>query len=264
MDDPFFFAWLPLVIAIGLAFGSFATALIHRIPLGISWISEKGTATRSACPTCHATLRFYDLIPVFSWLASRGRCRHCGARVSPLYPATELATAAICLALYAAWGPQLLVLPILCAVPFLVTAFVIDWRLFILPDDTNIALAVFGALFVGIAAYMNDWQSSAWLGPVTAALLLPFTFGFAGIVLSKIRRRPALGLGDVKFLAPAGLFLGLAALPSFMVLSGLAGIATGLIRGKGRIDGPFPFGPGLIFSLLVHLFLTGLGFDYIW
>jgi len=81
-----------LVVAIpfGLIFGSFNTVAIHRIPRG-----ESVAAPRSRCPVCGTRLRNVDNIPVVSWLLLRGRCRSCGARISPVYPLTELATAGL-------------------------------------------------------------------------------------------------------------------------------------------------------------------------
>ena len=82
--------FLPLLSCAGLALGSFATVVAHRVPRGESIVSG-----RSRCPGCGATIAAYDNVPVLSWLLLRGRCRHCGERISVRYPLTELAMAAL-------------------------------------------------------------------------------------------------------------------------------------------------------------------------
>src|SRR5919201_1143356 len=77
-------------VAFGLAFGSFLTVVIYRVPLGRSIV-----APRSACPSCGATIRPRDNIPVVSYLLLRGRCRSCGVRISPRYALVELLTAGL-------------------------------------------------------------------------------------------------------------------------------------------------------------------------
>src|SRR3954454_22005804 len=77
---------VPIAFLAGLAVGSFATAVAHRVPRGISV-----AFARSECPACGAQIAAYDNVPVFSWLLLRGRARCCGARISPRYPLTELA-----------------------------------------------------------------------------------------------------------------------------------------------------------------------------
>ncbi|MCB1538670.1 MAG: prepilin peptidase [Alphaproteobacteria bacterium] len=70
---------------LGLCLGSFATALVYRLPRGLNWTTE-----RSRCPSCGHALGVPDLVPVFSWLFLRGRCRHCGTRIPARYPLIEL------------------------------------------------------------------------------------------------------------------------------------------------------------------------------
>jgi leader peptidase (prepilin peptidase)/N-methyltransferase len=83
---------MPAILALpaGLILGSFATVVAHRVPRG-----ESIAAGRSRCVSCGATVAAYDNVPVLSWLALRGQCRHCGARIPARYPLTELAMAAL-------------------------------------------------------------------------------------------------------------------------------------------------------------------------
>lgn len=256
----------PLVLIIGLCFGSFATALIHRIPRKIPWVYDGAAASnkacRSACPACDHVLGARDLVPVFSWLCAKGKCRYCAAPVSARYPVIELATAAATLLQFHAWGVGLETLPVLLAVPFLIAALLIDWDHMILPNDINIALGLLGALYV-LFRFLSD-GGGAILDSVLASLILTAVFAVTGWLLARWKGRSALGMGDIKFLPAAGLFMGMAALPSYMALSGALGIATAVFKAKIDVKQPFPFGPALIISLYIHVFLTGMGFDYKW
>src|SRR5687768_46475 len=93
-----------LAAFIGLALGSFASALSWRIPRGISWIASNGKSEHSACPACCHRLSCRDLIPLFSWLMLKGRCRYCQTPIGICYPLIELSTMVGCLAIYAIYG----------------------------------------------------------------------------------------------------------------------------------------------------------------
>src|SRR2546425_2672902 len=93
------------IFALGLTFGSFLNVCIHRMPLGLSVVYPG-----SACPGCKKPIRFYDNIPVLSWLILRGRCRNCGTRISPRYLVVELLTAILFLICYSHFGLTLALL----------------------------------------------------------------------------------------------------------------------------------------------------------
>lgn len=250
---------------LGLCLGSFATALIYRIPRNIPWITDRSAGpVRSACPSCGATLSWADLIPFFSWVFLRGRCRHCGTEIPARYPLTELAVMMLTLLQFWAWGPQPALIPVLLAVPFLVAAAIIDWEHMILPDSINISLLVLAVSYVAILTVFAGMDPSVAAAHAGAAVLICAAVWLAGMVVGRIKGRSALGLGDMKFLAPAGLFLGFPPMAAFLVTAGVAGLVTAFLWGWKGQKGAFPFGPALIFSLYFHLFLTGLGFDYTW
>jgi|MDSW01.2.fsa_nt_gb prepilin signal peptidase PulO-like enzyme (type II secretory pathway) len=95
--------------AMGICLGSFATALIWRIPRNLPWIYNKKDkkAVRSICPSCGATLGVADLFPVFSWLCLKGKCRHCHARISGVYPLTEIVWGCVGMAVFTMLGTSL-------------------------------------------------------------------------------------------------------------------------------------------------------------
>lgn len=223
---------------LGLALGSFATALAARTEKGRGWSVLTG---RSACPACGTTLRARDLAPLASWLLARGRCRHCGARVSAAYPATELACGAGACAIYALHGPSLEAAFLMAALPLLAALALVDLRAYLLPDALTLPLGLLGI------AHSPDAEHLAAAALYAA---LPWAVGWA---MSRVLKRDALGLGDVKFCAAAGAWLGLSTLPAFFVGAGVAGLALGLAwRAAGRGEA-FPFGPALIAATAVLL-----------
>jgi leader peptidase (prepilin peptidase) / N-methyltransferase len=207
----------------GLILGSFLATLILRWPAGRSIASG-----RSACDHCHAALDPLDLIPLLSWVIQRGKCRRCGARIDPLHPAVEAASAAIgaaSLALapspagfaLALLGWQLLMLAVL------------DARHYWLPHILSLILAISGLALGSIAMGALSLDASL------TDRLIGGTVGGGGLWLigtayRLIRRRDGLGGGDAPMLAAIGLWTGWMALPFILLLASFAGLAVAALR----------------------------------
>jgi leader peptidase (prepilin peptidase)/N-methyltransferase len=208
------------VFALGLAFGSFLNVCIYRLPRELSTVTPG-----SACPNCKHPVRFYDNIPVLSWLILGGRCRDCKAPISPRYLVIELLTAAIFLACYAHFGLSLAMLKY-CVFAFLLIGLIFaDAETFLLPDKMTlpgIGLGVAFSLFVPV----NDLASQLLSGfsvPVSsgvswhvfslvdalagAVVGAAFIYG-AGAIYMRFRGVEGMGFGDVKLMAMIGAFLG--------------------------------------------------------
>lgn len=255
---------LLLVCGLGLVLGSFSTALAWRVPLGKSWgvAAKPGEGRplfeRSACPRCGAVLRARDLVPVFSWLFLKGRCRRCGGSIGAWYPAAELLTLGAALACYAVMGLTPASLVVIAALPFLVALAIVDMRYMILPDQLVAALAVAGVLRLlaegAVSGFGGAFMSEAAFRLAGAAVFGGLAWGLraaAGFVLKK----EAMGFGDVKLFAVSGLWLGLPLMPLFLVGAGGAGVLWGgaqKIFFKNRF---FPFGPAIILSLYICILL---------
>lgn len=241
MADP---ALLPAwALLLGLTLGSFVAAAAWRLPQGISlW-------GRSACPSCGTVLGVRDLVPVLSWLASRGRCRHCGARVSPRYPFIELCTGALWLGcLYVLPDPaEAFTLASLGTV--LLLSSLIDLEHRYLPDE----LTAIAALLAGAPLVLGILEP---LAALTGALLFGgLSWGLRAVVSWRVGRE-AMGLGDVKLMAMAGLWLGPGLLAPFLLLAGVGGLVFALAKRLGGDTAPeVPFGPALVLSLMVLLLL---------
>jgi len=241
--------WVRVLVALpfGLVFGSFLTVVIHRVPAGESIVRP-----RSRCPSCGTEIRNRDNVPVLSWLLLRGRCHACGARISVVYPLTELATGALFVAVALryeeVWAAVLLA-------PFagvLVALAVIDARTKKLPNRIvypSLAVAAVYLVVVRVAAGGPDLVSAA----------VGFLAYGGGLLLVAFISPRGMGMGDVKLAALIGLVLGSLAL-KFVAVAAAVGILLGgvvalgaLIAGFGRKQA-LPFGPFLAAGAIVAVF----------
>jgi leader peptidase (prepilin peptidase) / N-methyltransferase len=227
--------------AFGLVFGSFLNVCIYRLPRGMSVVWPG-----SACPNCERPIRFYDNVPVLSWLILRGRCRNCGARISPRYLIVELITGALFLVCYAHFG--LTPAALKCAVfGFLLLGLIFtDAETHLLPDKMTLLGLLFG-LAISFFVPVNDLASLVLPGVVDLAVGSDVSwrlFSFADSVLGALvgasflygigaaylrwRGVEGMGFGDVKLMAMIGAFLGLRLTILTMLAASLAGSLFGL------------------------------------
>ena len=159
---------LTLTAVLGLVMGSFAACTAGRLAAG-----EDFLRSRSRCDACGHTLSPRDLVPVFSWLFLRGRCRYCGARIPARCPLTELLCAAAFLGIVLRYDVTLIAFRDLAAAVLLLIAALVDYDTGILPDGLTGALAVNFLLFAGLQGgdiWARIWQG--FLGGAAAAVPL--------------------------------------------------------------------------------------------
>jgi len=225
----------------GLAVGSFATAVAHRVPRGISV-----AFARSECPACGARIAAYDNLPVLSWVLLRGKARCCGARISARYPLTELAIGALFAAtvlVYRHDAAEAVIGLVFVAMLAIVTLTDLERR--IIPNKVLIAGAV---LCLAIALPTDPAGVPERLIAAAAAGGLFF--------LTALAYPAGMGLGDVKLAATMGLFLGRAVGPAILIalLAGsLVGIALLARHGSRARKMAIPFGPFLALGGVVAL-----------
>jgi leader peptidase (prepilin peptidase) / N-methyltransferase len=226
----------------GLAIGSFVTVVAHRVPRGISIAGP-----RSRCPSCGAPIAAYDNVPLLSWALLRGRARCCGARISPLYPLTELAVGVLfAVTVLVHWHDSVAEIAIdLVFVTMLAAITLTDLERRIIPNKILLAGAV---LCVAIAAPTDPGGMAERAIAAAAAGGLLFLVALA---------YPAgMGLGDVKLAATMGLFLGRAVAPAILVAL-LAGSIFGLAmiarHGATARKMAIPFGPFLALGGVVGM-----------
>lgn len=229
----------------GLVFGSFLTVVVHRVPRG-----ESVVRPRSRCPGCGTEIRARDNIPVVSYALLRGRCRHCGIRISAAYPLMELATGVL-FALTAVVHESLvrvfLVAPFLAA---MVAVAVIDAQRRIIPNRIIYPALLVYAPAIVLADLLTDEVQAldgalglvAYAGPLfLIALVIP----------------QGMGMGDVKLAALIGLVLGSLGLSYVLVAAGVGVIGGGvgalvamMVLGYGRRQN-IPFGPFMAAGAIV-------------
>lgn len=225
----------------GLAVGSFATAVAHRLPRGMPIGLE-----RSRCPACGAQIAARDNVPLLSWLLLRGRARCCGAPISPRYPLTELAVGVLYAATVIVYRHDAAEAAIgLVFVALLAVVTLTDLERRIIP---NKALVVGAVICLAIAVPTDP-------GGVPERLIAAAASGtlFFLVVLAYPK---GMGLGDVKLTATMGLFLGRAVAPAILV-GLLAGSLVGLVliarHGQQARKMALPFGPFLALGGIVGL-----------
>lgn len=248
---------------LGALVGSFLNVVVWRVPRG-----ESVVAPPSACPTCGRRIRWFDNVPVVSWIVLRGRCRDCGERIPVRYPLVELGTA----------GAWVLVgwwflrdLPIVDAVPMI--ADLLEAAAFLWLASAGIALAlidldvrrlpnpIVGTTAVSVVVLLS---ASAALQGAWSALLLALigavALGVLYLILA-VAVPGGMGFGDVKLAPVLGFALGWLGLPELLVgafapfvLGGVFGIVLLLARRVGR-RARIPFGPWMIVGTWIAVFL---------
>ena len=242
-------------ILIGLIFGSFANVVIFRLPQGQSLIHPG-----SRCTRCKKAVRWWDNIPVLSYLILRGKCRACHKPISFRYPVIELLTALLfvtCRVRFG-WTPLLFFRDWPLMMLFVTVTF-IDLEHQIIPDVLSLGGLGLG-LATGWAVPGLGWKSS-FLGA-----FLGFSM-FYGLAWSyqRIRKVSGLGGGDIKFLATIGAFLGPAGVVATIFISSLAGSVVGvgwalLAKKQKLLRVAIPYGPFLVLGALYYYFLG----DILW
>lgn len=235
-----------LSFVVGACFGSFGNVIIVR------WPEEKSIVTpRSACIKCGVPIRWFDNIPVFSWLWLRGKCRNCSVKISPRYLFVEVLTGLLFLAAYLYLGPSWFLIEIGLFIFGLVTITVIDLEHFLIPDIlslSGIALGLIGAFLNPEREFMDSLYGVLMGGGFLWAVAWLYYL---------IRKEEGLGGGDIKLIAWIGAVLGWMSVPFVILVSSIVGSVVGItlaIRTKGGMKTVIPYGPFLAVAALIYLF----------
>ena len=238
--------WLIFAFLYGMILGSFTNVCIYRIPEKISlW------APPSTCPGCGNLIKWYDNIPVFSYIFLGAKCRHCKTKISMQYPMVEMFTGFVVALFYLQMGLSYDMIFISAIMVVLITIAAIDYKTMIIPNGTVIALIVIGVLYTVARLIFPAYfvTEITWLESVIGffAASLPL---FLVAVLSK----GGMGGGDIKLMAAAGIFLGWKGILVAMIAGSLVGAIVTLtliaLKIKKRKD-LIPFGPFLCFGIAV-------------
>ena len=230
-----FILYLP-VFLYGIVIGSFLNVCIYRIPLGESIAKE-----RSHCMSCGYQLRWFDLVPLFSWLALGGKCRKCKAPISPQYPIIEAANGALYILIFAVNGFNLVSILYCLMASALLALSVIDFRTYEIPFGFNVFIGV-----LGLIRLLTDWGnwSEYLIGLVEISVVLELL-----LIISKGR---AIGGGDVKLMAAAGLLIGWKLIILAFFIGCILGSVIHIIRMKvSQAEHVLAMGPYLSAGILI-------------
>ena len=228
------------LVATGMVLGSFLNVCIHRLPLG-----ESVVRPRSRCPRCKNTIRWYQNVPVVSWILLRGRCASCSAAISWRYPFVEALSGTVVLGGWWAFGPTP-AFPIATLFALaMVALFFTDFDHQLLPDTITLSGLMAGLAFAWFNPFLegSGW-ARVWSSAAGAALGSGLLWGF-GALYSRLRGVDAMGMGDVKMMAMVGAFTGpfgvLFTIFAASIVGALVGIALIPLRNRSLQD-TLPFG----------------------
>lgn len=236
-----------IVFLYGTIVGSFLNVVILRLP-------EEGTSIvfpASHCPKCQTDLRWYENVPIFSYLILRGRCRTCNVSISMQYPLVELAMGLLSVFLVQKFFISPAFFIYFFYVAALVVIIVIDFYHQIIPDVISLPGIIYGVL----ASLFLPWIS--WQDSLIGLLVGGGTFYLIALVYYLLTKRQGMGGGDIKLLAMIGALQGWQALPFIIFCSSLLGSVIGIgamiVQGKGG-QTRIPYGPFLAVASLLYLF----------
>ena len=264
-------AWLPAVVfgVFGLLFGSFLNVVIYRLPkmLERQRIVEYADITvnpapeaetqfkllvpRSHCTSCGHQIRWYENIPLASWLVLRGRCSSCSASISARYPLIELATGVLFAWCGWRWGLGWNAAVWCLFSAMLLAMTMIDWDTTLLPDDLTLPL-----LWVGLLAASLGWTGVPLADAVWGAMAGYLSLWLVYWAFKLVTGKEGMGYGDFKLFAALGAWFGWQALVPIILMASVIGAFVGIVlkfSHKLRSGGVVPFGPFLALAGLTAM-----------
>ncbi len=233
------------VFLFGLIVGSFLNVCIYRIPIAKSIVYPP-----SACPYCGTPIKWYDNIPVISYIFLKGKCRHCKHPISAIYPTIELLSATVSLLIFLKYGLSYQSAAFLVFVYALIVGSFIDIKYYIIPDRISLGLIILGISF---SYFLPIGLKNSIIGAASGFLILYLVAIFGKIAFKK----DAMGGGDIKLLSGIGAFLGIKGVFFTLLFSSFLGSIIGIVLiliGKKHITGRLPFGPYLSLAAFAYLF----------
>ncbi|TQR14831.1 prepilin peptidase [Psychrobacillus soli] len=225
----------------GIVFGSFFNVVGLRVPKGESIVKPP-----SHCTICDRHLTAVDLVPVFSFLFLKGKCRGCGTKIHWMYPVMELATGLLFAFAYSQMGLSIELLVALLFISLLVIITVSDIAYMLIPDKILLFFLV-PLIIVRIFSPLNPW----WDSIVGAAM------GFGVLFLIAMLSKGGMGGGDIKLFFVIGVVLGVNDTLLTLFLASVIGTVIGIITLKKAKKGrktPIPFGPSIAIAAIVAYF----------
>ena len=244
---------LVIIFLLGLCFGSFLNVIVYRLPQKISLIQPP-----SSCPACKNALGVVELIPLLGYFILRGRCRHCGIRISPRYPLIEMSTGILFLLVFINFGLTVNAYFYLVLLFLLFAVALIDIEHRIVPN-TMVAAGLAAGLLFYIPAAADIWfDLPAWLIVERTVIdaAAGFLLGGAIMLLIFLVSRGGMGAGDLKLMAMIGLYVGIRGTAVILLVSFFLGAVVGLVfiaSGKLTRKDALPFAPYLSIATFIQV-----------
>ncbi len=248
-DNTFILVYsIAVAFLLGAAIGSFLNCAAYRICEGQSFI--KG---RSHCTSCGHELSFFDLIPVFSFIFLRGRCRYCKSKLSPRYLITELIFAALTVGCLLRFDLTLLCLRNYIFLCCLFCLTLTDLKSYIIPNGCIIISAAAWLLYLPFSGM--GWKDI--LFSVIASVVYGGGILLISLLLDKLLKKESMGGGDIKLFAVVGLYFGLVGTLFAVIIACVLGLIFAAVIKKKSKEGkkPFPFGPAIAVSSVIMMFV---------
>ncbi|MEN9224479.1 MAG: prepilin peptidase [Thermostichus sp. HHBFW_bins_43] len=239
--------WVALLL-LGACVGSFLNVVVYRLPNGLSLVHPG-----SHCPSCKTPLGPTENIPILGWFLLRGRCRHCGVKISWRYPAVEALTMGLFALSIGVWGFTAQGILTCILFSWLLALALIDLDTFLLPEELTRPGLVVGLLARLALPWLQGSGSLAAAGlslveGIAGAVLGIWLLEGIGLLARWALKREAMGLGDGKLMALIGMWLGWPGVVVTLILGcvfGLLGSGLAMGLGQARLGKPIPFGPYL-------------------
>ncbi len=244
-----------ITVLLGLCVGSFLNVVIYRLPNNMSL-----SFPASHCPKCNYKLKWYDNIPLLSYLILGGKCRSCKDKISPRYITVELLNCILwllCLFVFGYRDVRSVVMTLCAAIAcsMCICIALIDFEHKIIFDRFHIILIVFGLLF---ALFESNFSFKQIVLNILTGFVCFGLFWILGFIVGKMKNAEAMGGGDMKFVFSAGIFLGASrSLLLLLVASVTASVFILVSKAKdgkeNEEDIQYPFGPFLSFGFVTAL-----------
>ncbi len=212
-----------IIFLFGIVIGSFLNVLIYRLPIGLDF--KKGS---SFCPKCNHDLKWYDLVPLFSYIFLGGKCRYCKARISPQYPIVEALNGIMYVLAFLFLTDGALKPELLGYCMILSCLIVLSWTDFqhnIIPDSMWIVILLGGIELYVCDIVRNGFSWDGLINRVIGFFLVSGILLILGLIFTKLKGVDAIGGGDIKLMAAAGFALGW----QCTVLATVVGTVIGLL-----------------------------------
>ena len=241
-----------IVFILGSIWGSFSNVCIHRLP-----DNKSVSRGRSYCPSCKKQIRWYDNIPIFSYVFLKAKCRDCSAKINVKYLLVELICALSFVWFFYLFGLSLTTLLFFILSIFFTIIFFIDLKHFIIPNELTFPLMAIG-LLKSFDPNLNQYLFPNFLNSLIGGVAGYIIIWMIIFIYKRLRNKEGMGLGDAKLLSAIGFWFGWISIPFILFFSSFIALVLAipsLINKSKNLSSQIPFGPYLILGCILYLLL---------